>query len=373
MTDFLAELREELLDGLERHERAPGRRNRFGARDRRRIGTAARRLVAVAVAAAAAVALAVQLDQPAPELERTTRPQVSRLEGFHASGLVAADGALWVTQYDTAALLRIDLQTGRIRTRTDVGGSPGAVIAVGGAVWVHDWEQGRLLKVEANTNRVVRSLAVGTTNGDLALAAGSVWAIDRGGTLLRVDPDTAAVTDRLSLGAAAPRSTDHSTGPALAAAGDTLWVVAGDGPVTEIDAGTGRILGAARGPGLPLETSRRTGADAGGLWISSPARREVVHIDARTRRVSRFPVHGDPGPLAIVDGRIWVGTLHDTGSVTRVTVLATNGRRVGSMPVPGQAVNIVPAPGGGAWVAFGENGTVSPAALRLPDLQRGMG
>jgi streptogramin lyase len=330
------------------------------------MGPAARRTVAVAVAVAAAIAVAVQLADRAPELEQGTTPQVSRLEGFHATGLVATDGSLWFTQYDIARLLRIDLETGKVRERIDVGGSPGAVIAAAGALWVHDWELGRLLKVDARTNRVVKTLTVGSSNGDIAFAGGAVWAIDERGSLLRVDPDAAAVTLRVPLGAAAPLPTDASGGSSLAAAGDAVWVVAGDGDITEVDARTGDILGRAGGPALPVETSRRTGADESALWISSPARRQVVHIDARTRKVTRLPAPGDPGPLAIVDGRIWVGTLHDRGALTRVTVLEADGRVVDTMPVPQAAVNIVPSPRGGAWVAFGENDTLSPAALRIP-------
>jgi hypothetical protein len=182
-------------------------------------------------------------------------------------------------------------------------------------------------------------------HSDIAFAAGAVWTLDARGSLLRPAP---------------------SSGPSLAAAGDILWVVAGDGAITELDARTGRIFGRARGPALPLETSRRTGAGDSGLWISSPARREVVHIDARTRRVTRYPLGGDPGALAVVDGRIWAGTLHDTGTLTRVTVLDRDGRIAGTIPVPTQVVNIVPSPGGGAWASFGENDTVSPAALRVP-------
>lgn len=365
MTEFLSDLREELLDGLERHERMPRWRRPLASRGRGRVAPVARRMAAAAVAAAAAIALAVQVVDLAPELEHGVKPPVSRLEGFHATGLVAAGGSLWVTQYDVARLLRVDLRTGKVQARIAVAGSPGAVIAAAGAVWVHDWERGRVLKVDARTNRVVKTVAAGTSNSDIAFAAGSVWAIDEQGVLLRVDPDTAAVIQRVPLGAAAPLPADGSSGSTLAAAGHTLWVVAGDGHIAEVDARTGRILGRARGPALPLEKSRRAAADGSGLWISSPARREVVHIEARTRRMARLPVPGDPGPLALVDSRIWVGTLHDTGTLTRVTVLEADGRIVGTTPVPHLAVNIAPSPGSGAWVSFGENGTVSPAALRV--------
>ena len=239
------------------------------------------------------------------------------------------------------------------------------MIAAAGALWVHDWERGRLVKVDARTNRVAKTLTVGQLNGgDIAFAGGAVLAVGDRGSLLRVDPDAAAVTERFPLGGDV---TGDSVSLSLAGAGDTLWVGAGTGGVTEIDARTGDILGRARGPALPLEKSRRTGADDSGLWISSPTRREVVHINARTRRVTRLPVPGDAGPLAIVDGRIWVGTLHDKGTLTRATVLERDGRIVGTMPVPHRAVNIAPSPGGGAWVTFGDdNNTLSPAALRIP-------
>lgn len=367
MSDYLAELREELLDGLERYERAPRWRRRLPVRGRAGVGPAARRIAAVAVATAAAIAVALQLGDQVPEREQGTTPAVSRLEGFHATSLAAAHGSLWVTQYDIDRLLRIDLKTGKIAARIAVGGSPGGVIAAGGAVWVHDWEHGRLLKVDTRTNRVVKTLKTGTNNSDIASAAASVWTIDERGQLLRIDPDTAAVTRRLSLGAAATLPSDPPSGSTLAAAGDTLWIVAGDGDIAEFDARAGRILGRAHGPALPVEGSRRAVADASGLWISSPFHRQIIHIDARTRRVTHLRVAGDPGPLAIVDGRIWVGTQHDTGALTRVTVLETNGRTVATIPLPDQrAVNIVPSPGGGAWVTFGTDSTVSPAALRLP-------
>jgi streptogramin lyase len=366
MSDFLAELREELLDGLERYERAPRWRRRLPAPGRGRLAPAARRLAVAAVAAAAAIAVAVQIAHRL-DREQGTAPPVSRLEGFHATSVVATDRSLWVTQYDIARLLRIDLKTGKVAARIEVGGSPGGVIVAAGAVWLHDWERGRLLKVDPRTNRIVNVLNVGTNNSGVAFAGGSVWTIDMRGQLLRVDPATAAVIRRLSLGAAATLPSDPPSGSTLTAAGDTLWVVAGDGQIAELDARSGRILGRARGPALPVEASPRAVADNSGLWISSPFRRQIIHIDARTRRVTHVRVAGDPGPLAIVDGRIWVGTLHPTGTVTRVTVLASDGRILATIPLPDRpAVNIVPSPAGGAWVTFGTDNTVSPAALRIP-------
>jgi streptogramin lyase len=365
MTDFLTELREELLDGLERYDREPRWRAHHAPRVRARPRPAARRIVAVAVAAAVAVLVAVMVVDIPPELENGAAPAVSRLEGFHATAAVAADGSLWVTQNDIDRLLRLDLKTGKLSASIDVGGPPAAVIAATGAIWVHDWQQGRLVNVEPRTNQVVKTIPVGSASSDITFAAGAIWAIDARQGLLRIDPNTIEVTKRVALGGPAPLPTHPISGSTLTAAGDTLWVIAADGHITEIDAQSGRILGRARGPTLPVATTRRTAADDNGLWISSPYRRELVHIDARTRRVTRRPVRGDPGPLALVDGRIWVGTLHATGALTRVTVLEPDGRTIATIPVPNLANNIIPSPDGDAWVTFGENGTVSPAAVRL--------
>jgi streptogramin lyase len=350
VTDFLSELRGELLDGLERYERAPWWRRPV------RIAPAARRIVAVAAAAAAVAAAVVVADRPVDD-ERGATPPVSRLEGFHSAGAAVDGNTLWVTEYNSSALLRVDLRTGHIDKRIDVGGSPGTVIVAAGAIWVEDWERGRLVKVDPRTARVTKALDLGSTAGDIAFAAGSVWVIGERGILIRVDPKTATVTRRV------PLRTDGAS-PALTAYDGTLWVNAGSA-IIKLDAGTAKEVGRTQGPFLPLEFARRAAADADGLWISSPTRREVVHVDARTLRLTRHAVGGDTNSVAVVDHRVWVATVHDDDPLTRISVLDADGRLVGTMAVPHPAVGIVPSPSGGAWVTFGEDATVSPAAVHL--------
>ena len=357
MTDFLTDLREDLLDGLERYER----RRRWRRAPRLR---GARRVAAAAAAAAAAVLAVLIADQPR-DREHPVAPPVTRLEGFNATGLVAQDGKLWVAQGTAGQVLSIDLRSGRIVSRTPVGGLPGTMLSAAGSLWVLDWE-GRLLRLDPRTNRAIATLHLGQANGDLAFAAGAVWAVGDRARLLRIDPETGEITRRIPLGPGVARPPAHPRGETLAAAGDTLWIATRSG-VIEVDARSGTILGRASAPALPAEVARRTAADPGGLWLSSPTRREVLRIDARTRRVTRISVPGDPGPLAVVDGRLWVGTLHERGSLTRVTVIESDGHVVRSLAVPHPPVIIEPALTGGAWVTFGENQTVKPAAIRLPD------
>jgi streptogramin lyase len=358
MTDFLTHLREDLLDGFERYER----RRRWSRAPRL---PGARRIAVAAAAAAATAMLAVLVADQPREREQPVAPPVSRLEGFNATGVVAQNGKLWVAQGTAGQILRVDLGSGRIVSRITVGGLPSTMLSAGGSLWILDWE-GRLLRLDPRTNRVMDTLRLGQINGDLAFAAGALWTVGDRGWLIRIDPDTAEITRRIPLGPGVARPPAHPRGETLAAAGDTLWVATRSG-VIEFDARSATILGHANAPALPAEVARRTAADAGGLWLSSPTRRELLRIDARTRRVTRIRVPGDPGPLALVDGRLWVGTVHETGSLTRVTVIATDGRVVGSLAVTQPPVLIDPAPAGGAWVMFGENQTVSPAAVRLPD------
>lgn len=345
MTDFLSELREELLDGLEHYERARWWRRPV------RIGGVTRRVLVVAAVAAAVVAAVVVIDR-APDREQGAVPPVGRLDGFHAADGVVLGDTLWVSEYNSSALLRIDLRSGHIEKRIDVGGSPGTVVAAAGAIWVEDWERGRLVKVDPRTERVTKALELGTTAGDIAVAAGAVWAIGEPGILIRVDPETGTVS-RVPL---------RNNGM-LAAAGHTLWVVSRE--IIELDARTGKVVGRTHGPFLPLEFARRAAADADGLWISSPTRREIVHVDARTRRITRHPVGGDTSTVAVVDGRVWVATVHDDEPLTRITVLDARGRVMRTLPVPHPAVGIVSSPAGGAWVTFGEDQNFSPAAVHL--------
>jgi streptogramin lyase len=359
MTDFLSALREELLDGLERHERAPRRR---------RFARPARRATIAVATAAAAVAAAVPLIDGPNDTERSITPDVSRLEGFVSSGFVEYRGSLWATEDMAERVLRIDPQTGRAGARIEVGGVPGGVIAAARALWVLDW-QGSLVKVDPRTDRVVGTLSLGQTGGDVAFASGSVWTIGDRAHLNRVDPETMTIEERIELG---PRmygltccgtEGSHARAESLAVAGDTLWVAAGTG-VTQLDARTGRIVGQARAPSLQDERTRRIAADASGLWISHPDRPELLHIDARTRRTISVRLGGDPVGVGVVDGRVWVGTLHRTGAPTRVTVV-DSGQVTATVPVPHAPVQIVPASGGSAWITFGTTAILSPAAVRV--------
>ncbi len=158
-------------------------------------------------------------------------------------------------------------------------GSPGRVTAAAGAVWIHDRERGRLLKVDARTNRVVKTLAV-ARDSDFAFAAGALWGIGERGLLVRVDPATAAVTQRVSLGGAAPSPTGSPTGLSLAAAATSCgWSPA---PVTSSRSTPGPGASSA-GHAVPRCRSRRRGEPAPTTADSGSRRRLAARSSTSTR------------------------------------------------------------------------------------------
>jgi YVTN family beta-propeller protein len=67
------------------------------------------------------------------------------------SGLAVSHGILWATDYDHAALWRIDLQTNAVVGKVEVGSGPnilGRGVDPGGALWISNAQDGTVMKVE---------------------------------------------------------------------------------------------------------------------------------------------------------------------------------------------------------------------------------
>ena len=213
----------------------------------------------------------------------------------------------------------------------------------------------------ATAGGLALGIDIGGTKVEIALVDASGAVLDS--CRLRTLPERGASVVIHEVAAAARSAFGVALGGAVAAgvslAGQigTGGVVLGAPNLGWAGAPVGAELGAALG--LPVVVANDVRAAAWAEWCHGAGHGcdDVVVVFVGT----------GVGGSAIVDGRIWVGTLHDTGTVTRVTVLETNGRTVATIPLPDQrAVNIVPSPSGGAWVTFGTDSTVSPAALRVP-------
>ena len=152
MSDYITELRRELVDAAERQQRRSVPR-RAVRRSRWPIMTGL-----AGVAAAAALVLGVvlgarELSNPAPAGPRVVA--TVRFGGIPTGAALGA-GSVWVTGHD-GSLWRIDPERRRVVATIDVGTEATQVAASGDAVWVVADEQNRRHRLCGSTRPVVSS------------------------------------------------------------------------------------------------------------------------------------------------------------------------------------------------------------------------
>ena len=266
------------------------------------------------------------------------------------TALAAADGMLWAATVNSASLTTVDARSRTIARVVPLRLAPAALAVSHGAVWVADGRHGQLAAVlrgyddvsapirfarpkSAGARPEATSVAVGNgsvwvTDGSSALArvdpatrrvtpipagrplsgvavlGGAVWAISATApSVLRLDPDTNRVTDRLTLaraGEAAPMPA------AIAATADAVWVLnRNTATVTRIDPDTRGIADV-----VPIGTERVPNAIAGArsaLWVANDDG-TLARIDAATNAVKWLRIGESLRELAVDGSRVWVAS-----------------------------------------------------------------
>lgn len=226
--------------------------------------------------------------------------------------LTYARGSLWVTTR-SRVLVRVDPLTRRVVARIPVGIESDDVTAAAGSIWVANYRSATVTRVDPRTNKARRTLRIpivrsGGVSG-IAAAGGYVWVGQTQGTaVFRIDPRTNRVkkveTKRL--------------GPAwLAGSGSLLWVSnIYDGTVMRLDPVSGRV-----------RTTVETGATPVNLellgdevWVPNDVADTVLRIDARSGEILEvIPTAAGPAVVGRVDDEAWV-TMFEAGEVWRITV-----------------------------------------------------
>jgi len=254
--------------------------------------------------------------------------------------LATGAGAVWVLERPTlrggGQLAALDPHTMRpLGPPAEVGRVPEALAYGSGSVWVANYLDGTLGRIDARTRRPRGAdIAVGSEPVDVAVGAGAVWVSVVGrtrpgpggtedplgpGRLVRVDATTGAVLARIRVPA---------NPGAIAADGDSVWVLAGRTPgvavrastlLARVDARTNRVVTIRRLPGVVLALA----AARGSVWLLSPGRAvgccgisnaggSLERLDvARDRVVSRWRVGAQAAALAVADGAVWVASPGD--------------------------------------------------------------
>lgn len=138
----------------------------------------------------------------------------------------------------------------------------------------------------------------------------------------------------------------------VAASAKAVWVTSErDGTLTRLDPETGQQVGPARRlePGV-------SGVALGGkwLWATNPRRGELLRLDPRIGKLLKtIEVGGQPGPIALGSGRVWIADEGGRG----VTAVNSEGARVVRRGLPPQSPSL--------RLAFGARGlwtSIAPAA-----------
>jgi hypothetical protein len=305
VSDFLAELRDEVTAAHAAHARRGRRRPRAAGSSWRRDAL----LGAVAVAATVlALVVAVPLLQPPAPVGPRVVDTVA-IGGIPVDG-VLHEGSLWIADHAGARVLRVDPRERRVRARIALPGAPVAIAAEGAwaAVWATDDNvppEG-LYRIGAAGER--RRLGLQSV-GELAAAGDVLWALTTPGELVRIDASTGRLDRRWPQ--LVPAAGATAGGHALVADPDGAWVLStprsGGGSLVRVqgDRAARRIEVV---PGaLPM-----LAVTPDGLWLArtdeAAGRSALSRIDPGTGEVAATVDLGRHRPAALVPvGRaVWV-------------------------------------------------------------------
>ena len=121
-------------------------------------------------------------------------PDVWTYMGFHPTGLVASNDAVWVADGFAGVVLRIDPVHSTIAARIPVdAGLADLTLAPDGEVWTTNQVTGSIGRIDQKSNTLTQVAQVGGTPSAIVVGDGTAWVADRfGQTVLRVDLSTMA-------------------------------------------------------------------------------------------------------------------------------------------------------------------------------------
>jgi YVTN family beta-propeller protein len=223
---------------------------------------------------------------------------------------VGANG-VWVTDWDTKMLYRIDPATSKVVATIPVGLAPKGVLATGSAVWVADTHDGKVLRVDPATNKVVATITVGPTGNSgpnwLGSGFGSIWtSVPNAASIVRIDPISKKVEATIKI----PVEVTPCGSFAFTATDVWMQSCGGRATMVRIDPATNTVAGVIRPGGVASAPIVIDGA----AWVSldtTPAApgylgRLSAQLDAVDFGLSPGPTFGGGGDLVVAAGSAWV-------------------------------------------------------------------
>jgi YVTN family beta-propeller protein len=282
-------------------------------------------------------------------------PRLTRIEvGGRPFSLAEGDGSIWVANFLSGAVQRIDPATNRVVANVDVGGQPYGLAAGPGSVWVGNFALDSVARIDTATNAVVARIAVGNQPIGLTYDPGdrSVWTVDFGdGAVAHIDAATNALLARVVVPG------EHED---VAIGFGSLWIPSEEGTLTRLDPAT-----------LAVTATTPVAADpdfaivaAGSVWTSAYRGRVISRIDPSTAAIaSTLP--SPPGLQGLeFDGTDLWAAGYDTNRLYRLD--PATGRIVRQWTVDAGPRGSARCPDGACRCASTATTTTAPTAASTP-------
>ena len=190
-------------------------------------------------------------------------------------GLSLGEDFIWVANGNSDSVSRIDLSSGEVSPPIPVGKKPIGIYAGKRFVWVTNSFSHSVTRLDPATGAIVDTIPdVGKNIRAVTEAFGSAWvsSADPNGMVMRLDPKTGQVRDRIRVGQKSKE---------MVAAGGFLWVVnETSGNVVRIDPDKAEVVG---NPIKVGKTPVGLAVGAGDLWVSNNLSDDVTRIDPGSR------------------------------------------------------------------------------------------
>src|SRR5436190_3105217 len=143
-----------------------------------------------------------------------TSPQlIARVNtrGSKPCGSAAYGKYLYVANYGSGTLARINPRTNKPVKRIAVGDGPCGVVTGGGALWVENFRRSNVARVDPKRFRVTAHIFVHGAPWDVTYGFGSVWTSNfRDETVSHINPKTRRIVMTIHTGGFPPASAPHS-------------------------------------------------------------------------------------------------------------------------------------------------------------------
>jgi hypothetical protein len=246
---------------------------------------------------------------PAPELDSV--PIVGRLTGSLSGPArsyeqypAVAGNDLWLTDADRGSLLRIRLDTGELVAEIPAGVAGvfppdlHAVAVRGDEVWSGYNHYGGFFIVDANTDAIVRSVESSIRPYAMAFGEDGLWVTDFDHSkVAKIDPDTGAEVAVIDV--------PFPTG--IAVTSDAVWVAGhSDGTLIRIDPAKATITDTITFKGKSTQVVAAFGAIWVGIYGRNPG--GVARVDPVTFAVTYIDTGKGTGGVAADDTHVWLAS-----------------------------------------------------------------